>query len=68
MEPILNISIQNLILIDVEVRQNDKTELLFLNDEMARKIDNQLLIIIDLINFCMSNNTIFFPKNKSYDK
>lgn len=40
MESILNISIQNLILIDVEVRQNDKYELFYLNDEMARKIDN----------------------------
>ena len=63
MEAILNISIQNLILIDAEVRQNDKTELLYLNDEMARKIDNQLLIIIDLINFSMNNNTTFFEKN-----
>jgi hypothetical protein len=40
MDSILKISQHNLIQIDVDIRNADRSELFYLNDEMARKIDN----------------------------
>jgi hypothetical protein len=42
------------------VRQTERSELFYLNDEMARKIDNQMLIIYDFINLCLGKKSDYF--------
>lgn len=59
-DSIMNISIQNLVQIDVEIRNAERSELFYLNDEMARKIDNQMYLFLDFIDCANKKPSKFF--------
>jgi hypothetical protein len=46
--------------IDVEIRNADRSELFYLNDEMARKMDNQMHLFLDFIDFASNKPSKFF--------
>ena len=58
----LRVSLQSAVQIDAETRSADRSELFYLNDEMARKIDDQMLLLFDLVDHALGNSRFFFDQ------
>ena len=51
-----------MISVDVEIRNAEKTRVFYLNDEMARKIDNSMHLLFDFIDHSLAKESLFFTK------
>lgn len=60
MGPMINLSLSQMVQIDVEIRNADRSSLFYLNDDMARKMDHQMTLFFDFIDKAHGQPSQFF--------
>jgi hypothetical protein len=60
LRPLLTLSFQQVTQIDVEIRSMDRSLLFYLNDDMARKMDHQITLLLDFLDLSHQKESRFF--------